>query len=317
MACYSPCCTKAGPEWRSYCLEGTQSLSLGTWLLVWVAVMAGSSLGRSVLEGWRSRGVPLYSLGFHSVPATGAFFLIHPYSSQSWVVRRSQLLLSMTHSMAFCGMCKTRDYEFLQATGVTFNKSQHTETQIREHHTAFSVVFNCTYNLYPYKKFSLLLVPPLLKLEKTLSLAQKVNQTVKLNAVNGDGRIIRPWLAVPRQRAQKPGPGSSFCGAAEDALHKPDATWAQILIQPPEYLHLLSGVHWTVLGQSTGFRLWYPFPGEQKPSGQDRFPPYLQQLIAEIRNMWQRHLENAPWNNVQKNLDLACFCKGDWERKCV
>lgn len=90
------------------------------------------------------------------------------------------------------GYVKLETMSFLQATGVTFNKSQHTEAQIRERHTAFSVVFNCTYNLYPYKKFSLPMVPPVLKLEKTMSLAQKVNQRVKQDAMKRDGQIIRP-----------------------------------------------------------------------------------------------------------------------------
>lgn len=38
---------------------------------------------------------------------------------------------------------------FLQTTGVTFNKPQHTEGQIREHCAALSVNFYCAGSLYP------------------------------------------------------------------------------------------------------------------------------------------------------------------------
>lgn len=47
------------------------------------------------------------------------------------------------------GNVKLQSMSFLHTAGVTFNRPQHTEGQIRDRCTAFSVNFYCAGNLYP------------------------------------------------------------------------------------------------------------------------------------------------------------------------
>lgn len=76
----------------------------------WVGVMARTSLGRSILGGWRSREFSLTSC----VLAMGAFLWKYPCPCPSWVATqplRPQPLPSGIHNMAFCGKCKAAVYE--------------------------------------------------------------------------------------------------------------------------------------------------------------------------------------------------------------
>lgn len=123
-------------------------------------------------------------------------------------------------------------------------------------------------------------------------------------------REANTWLPLLQGSWERPAQTRCHLGWDPDTH---SWVFTTVLIGPLEHtgtIPMLQASH-TYLYKPRG--LWYPFPGVQKPSGQDRLPPYLGQLIEETRSMWQWHLEIASWNEVRKNLDLACFGKGNWE----
>lgn len=131
---------------------------------------------------------------------------------------------------------------------------------------------------------------------------------------------------------------SSFCGAAEEALHKPDAAWAEISPHPPQYLRLCSAVLWSIPGQSPFFGLvilTFISSGASEILFQvcrnlqdfQRLPPDLWQLMEETRNTcndsWKMHPEMISrriwiWLAfARKLIENICLVMGYYGKDCV